>query len=110
MQDVILGHSPRGEALLESGTPPLAVERRKLLDRFVCSERLVGAQSFTDDELRDPILRGRDDLRNPCDRRGPLSPAYHLRLPRSLWNDPRASLAASISRDFPDSLRRSEVQ
>ena len=41
-----------------------ASERRE----FVCRERLVGAQSFTDLEMRDPILRGREDLRNACDR------------------------------------------
>jgi hypothetical protein len=27
----------------------------------------------------DPIQRGRDDLRNPCDRGGPLSLAYYWR-------------------------------
>ena len=42
-------------------------------DAYVCRERLIGAQSFTDEEMQDPILRGRDDLRNPCDRVGPLS-------------------------------------
>ena len=45
----------------------------------VCRERLIGAQSFTDEEMQDPILRGRDDLRNPCDRVGPLSLAYYWR-------------------------------
>lgn len=44
---------------------------------YVCRERLIGAQSFTDEEMQDPILRGREDLRNPCDRVGPLSLAYY---------------------------------
>lgn len=51
------------------------------LRRRVCAERLVGAQSFTDDELRDPILSGIDrnvdEARSPCLRRGPLHWAYY---------------------------------
>jgi WD40 repeat protein len=46
---------------------------------FVCRERLIGARSFTDSEMQDPILRGRDDLRNPCDRVGPFSLDYYWR-------------------------------
>ena len=41
--------------------------------------RLIGAQSFTDEEMRDPILRGHEDLLNPCDRVAPLSLAYYWR-------------------------------
>jgi hypothetical protein len=44
---------------------------------YVCRERLIGARSFTDKEMQDPILRGRDDLRNPCDRVGPLNIDYY---------------------------------
>ena len=44
---------------------------------YVCRERLIGAQSFSDEEMQEPILRGRDDLRNPCDRVGPLSLDYY---------------------------------
>jgi len=29
--------------------------------------------------MQEPILRGRDDLRNPCDRVGPLSLDYYRR-------------------------------
>lgn len=53
---------------------------RMLPDRradSVCRERLIGAQSFSDEEMKDPILRSRDDLRNPCDRAGPLSFEYY---------------------------------
>ena len=46
---------------------------------YVCRERLIGAQSFTNEGMQDPILRGRDDLRNPCDRVGPLSLDYYWR-------------------------------
>ena len=46
---------------------------------YVCRERLIGAQSFTDEEMQDAILRGRNDLRNPCGRIGPLSLAYYWR-------------------------------
>jgi dipeptidyl aminopeptidase/acylaminoacyl peptidase len=60
---------------------------------YVCRERLIGAQSFTDEEVQDPILRGRDDLRNPCDRVGPLSLAYYWRA--------AVSLGATIRSAFP---------
>jgi dipeptidyl aminopeptidase/acylaminoacyl peptidase len=46
---------------------------------YVCRERLIGARLFTDQEMQEPILRGRDDLRNPCDRVGPLSLDYYRR-------------------------------
>ncbi len=44
---------------------------------YVCASRLTGAQSFSDAEMQDPILRGRNDLRIPCDRVGPLSLGYY---------------------------------
>jgi WD40 repeat protein len=53
--------------------------------QYICRERLTGAQSFSDGEMDDPILRGRDDLKNPCDRRGPLSLGYYEREVGSLW-------------------------
>jgi hypothetical protein len=34
--------------------------------------------------MQDPILRGRDDLRNPCDRVGPVSLDYYWRATGSL--------------------------
>jgi predicted NACHT family NTPase len=46
---------------------------------YICRERLIGARSFTDQEMQDPILRGREDLRHPCDRVGALSLAYYWR-------------------------------
>ena len=58
---------------------------------YVCRERLIGAQSFMDEEMQDPILRGRDDLRNPCDRVGPLSFEYYLSAARSLWSSIRGA-------------------
>jgi hypothetical protein len=45
----------------------------------VCRERLIGARSFTEREMQEPMLRGRDDLRDPCDRAGPLSRDYYRR-------------------------------
>jgi hypothetical protein len=27
--------------------------------------------------MQDPLLRGREELRNPCDRLGPLSASYY---------------------------------
>jgi hypothetical protein len=56
---------------------PMSADQRQA---YVCRERLIGAQSFTDVEMQDdPILRGRDDLRNPCVRVGPLSFDYYWR-------------------------------
>ena len=60
---------------------------------YVCGELLIGAQSFTDAEMQDPILRERDDLRNPCDRVGPLSFEYYLRAVSSLWSSVRGAAA-----------------
>jgi len=59
---------------------------------YVCRERLIGARSLTDEEMHDPILRGREDLRDPCARVGPLSPSYYWRA--------AAALAASVARAF----------
>ena len=46
---------------------------------YVCRERLIGARSFSDEEMQEPVLRGRDDLRDPCDQVGPLSVAFYTR-------------------------------
>ena len=48
-------------------------------EAYVCRDRLIGAGSFTDKEMQEPLLRERDDLRNPCDRVGPLSLDYYRR-------------------------------
>jgi len=40
---------------------------------------------FSVEELRNPILRGREDLRNPCQRRGPLSIEYWKQMPLQWW-------------------------
>jgi WD40 repeat protein len=60
---------------------------------YVCRERLIGAQSFTDEEMQDPILRGRNDLRNPCDRVGPLSIDYYWRAAIGLVATIRAAIS-----------------
>jgi hypothetical protein len=44
---------------------------------YVCAERLVGARSFSDREMLDPLLRRREGLRRACDRLGPLSASYY---------------------------------
>jgi len=46
---------------------------------FVCRERLIGAQSFSEREMQDPMLRGRDGLRDPRHRNGPFSLGYYRR-------------------------------
>jgi hypothetical protein len=58
---------------------------------YVCREHLIGAQIFTDEEMQDPILRGRDDLRNPCDRVGPLSFEYYVSAANNLWSSVRGA-------------------
>jgi hypothetical protein len=52
-------------------------ERRR---DYVCRERLVGAQSFTAEEMQEPMLRGHDEPRNPCDRVKPFSLDYYRRV------------------------------
>lgn len=44
---------------------------------YVCEQRLQGAQSFTDTQMQDPILRGHENLRTPCQRVGPLNFDYY---------------------------------
>ena len=58
---------------------------------YVCRAGLIGAQSFTDGEMQDPILRGRDDLRSPCGRVGPLSFEYYVNAARNLWSSIRGA-------------------
>jgi hypothetical protein len=58
---------------------PLIVMAPYERQAYVCRKRLVGLQSFSRVEMQSSILRGRDDLRNPCDRVGPLSPEYYWR-------------------------------
>jgi hypothetical protein len=48
----------------------MPAERRRA---YVCRERLIGALSFNDRDMQDPLLRGREELRAPCADRGPLS-------------------------------------
>jgi WD40 repeat protein len=85
---------PDGERLITAGEDHVAriwdtlwmtVYGSRLRER-VCSEKLVGDQQFTDDELADPIFRNIDPsdaiARNPCLRRGPLSVDYWTRLLR----------------------------
>lgn len=58
--------------------------------QFICRNRLRGAQAFTAEEMRDEILRGNTDLKNPCDRYGPLSREYYKRLIEA-WRSPAPS-------------------
>jgi WD40 repeat protein len=55
------------------------VSGTELRDR-VCAKVLVGGQSFSKFELEDYILRRRPELRNPCDRVGPLKLEYYKRM------------------------------
>jgi hypothetical protein len=47
---------------------------------YVCRERLSGADTFSDAEMEDPVLRSRDDLRNPCRAFGPLALEFYTDL------------------------------
>ena len=44
---------------------------------YVCRARLSGADTFSDAEMEDPVLRSRDDLRNPCRAFGPLALEFY---------------------------------
>ena len=52
----------------------MSADRRRA---YVCAGRLIGARSFSDREMLDPLLRGREQLRRACDRLGPLSVSYY---------------------------------
>jgi WD40 repeat protein len=71
-------------------TIPMPVDQRQA---YVCRNRLIGAQSFTDAEMQDPILRGRGDLRNPCDRVGPLTFNYYWRAAAGLLSTIRSGFS-----------------
>jgi hypothetical protein len=64
-----------GKAKLFDVEWAVAVVGRNLRER-ACLERLVGAQEFNNTEMRDPILSGREQLRNPCQYRGIGSMRY----------------------------------
>jgi hypothetical protein len=56
---------------------PLVLMPADQRQSYICRERLIGARSFTAREMEEPMLRGRDDLRQPCDRLGPFSLYYY---------------------------------
>jgi len=58
---------------------PLVLMPADQRQSYVCRERLIGARSFTEREMQEPMLHGRDELRDPCDRTGPLSLDYYWR-------------------------------
>jgi WD40 repeat protein len=64
---------------------------------YVCRERLIGAQGFTNADMQDPTLRERDDLRNPCDRVGPLDREYYRRWFSQLSNSLRTTVSDHLS-------------
>ena len=59
-------------------TEVMAVDGPTLRDR-ICAEALFARSllSFTDPEMQVAVLRGRDNMRSPCARRGPLSIEYY---------------------------------
>lgn len=56
---------------------PLVLMPADQRQSYICRERLIGARSFTAREIEEAMLRGRDDLRHPCDRLGPFSLYYY---------------------------------
>jgi hypothetical protein len=83
----ILSASLFGDAAYVWHAPWATRIRGAALRERVCRETLVNAaaQTFSEEEMRNPILRGQEDLRNPCQRRGPLSIEYWKRIPRQWW-------------------------
>ena len=69
-----------------------ADQRRK----YVCQHRLIGAQSFSDDEMQEPLLHGREELRNPCDRSGPLNFSYYRQAAIAFVSMVRNTLASHL--------------
>jgi WD40 repeat protein len=58
-----------------------AFERRN----YVCGMHLLGVQAFRSDEMNDIVLRGREQLRNPCRHRGPFSLNYYVQAGEESW-------------------------
>jgi hypothetical protein len=65
---------------------------------YVCRKLLVGAQSFTGSEMEEPMLSGHDDLRNPCDRAGPLSLDYYWRVIARFWPTRTLQMSGDVIR------------
>jgi hypothetical protein len=91
-------HAESGEEIAVLKSHGRRVNTAAFSGERVCAEKLVGAaQGFNDEEMENPILRGidKDDpvARNPCLRRGPLSPDYWTRLPGQLCGRPAGSSA-----------------
>jgi hypothetical protein len=66
------------------------LERRS----YVCETALLGAQEFRLDEMNDVILRGREDLQNPCRRRGPLSVTYYVQTVTYWWEWVKSAMSS----------------
>jgi hypothetical protein len=75
---------------------PLVLMPSEKRQPYVCRDRLIGAQSFSEEEMQDPILRGREDLRNPCNRVGPLSFEFYRRAVVDLVQGVRTHFAAAF--------------
>ena len=56
---------------------PLALMEPGLRREEVCRFHLNGAETFSDEEMLDFVLFGRNDFRNPCSRSGPMTFAYY---------------------------------
>jgi hypothetical protein len=62
---------------------------------YICERSLIGAHSFLEREMDDVILRGREELRDPCRQRGPLRPEYYAQVAGRLWARMRLLLPTS---------------
>jgi hypothetical protein len=59
---------------------PKILENARALQQYICDRGLAAGAPYSEEELSDPIFRGRSDLVAPCDRRGPLSLGYWKQL------------------------------
>jgi hypothetical protein len=75
-------HGRYAHLLKLSPTLTMSTQERR---NFICDTSLLGAQAFRSDEMNDVILRDRDDLRDPCRRRGPISLSYYAQIAENWW-------------------------
>ena len=80
---------------------PLALMEPGLRREEVCRFHLNGAETFSDEEMLDFVLFGRNDFRNPCSRSGPMTFAYYSNAFNHFVSLLRSQVGASATPSVP---------
>jgi WD40 repeat protein len=76
---------------------PIALMKPERRRDEVCRDHLIGADTFSDEEMLDSVLIGQEDLRKPCSRVGPMQFAYYEDAFRGFASGIRAALSYALS-------------